>query len=58
MQGAGSPIIAEGVGRITAALTSTTAVNNPDTRAACVRKSFILSVDQAHAIHPNYGMCY
>jgi aspartyl aminopeptidase len=56
-QGAGSPVMASAVERISAALcggTDGTAIN-PDLYNACIRKSFILSIDQAHAIHPNYS---
>jgi aspartyl aminopeptidase len=28
---------------------------SPDLYNASIRKSFILSIDQAHAIHPNYA---
>ncbi len=62
-QGAGSPIIEEAIKRVSVALNSQTqqqpsssvAEVNHDTYAASIRKSFILSVDQAHAIHPNYA---
>jgi len=52
-QGAGSPVMASAVERIAAALNGGTM--NPDLYNACIRKSFILSIDQAHAIHPNYA---
>jgi aspartyl aminopeptidase len=32
-----------------------TTMISPDLYAACIRKSFILSIDQAHAMHPNYA---
>jgi aspartyl aminopeptidase len=51
--GAASPIMGEAVRRISAALHSST--NDPDVYDACIRKSFVLSVDQAHAVHPNYA---
>lgn len=51
--GAGSPIILEAFARITTALCHDT--TNPDIHASTVRKSFIFSVDQAHAVHPNYA---
>ena len=55
--GAGSPIIEEAIERITSALCtqSNSSTLNHDSYAASKRKSFILSVDQAHAIHPNYA---
>ena len=65
--GAGSPVMKEAVQRIAAALMGTNPSNtnadtntntniiSPDAYAACLQKSFILSVDQAHAIHPNYA---
>lgn len=57
-------MIEEAIKRVSAALNSQTqqqpsssssVVVNHDTYAASIRKSFILSVDQAHAIHPNYA---
>jgi len=53
-QGAGSPIICEAIRRISSALSNIPGTVNPDLYAASIRKSFILSVDQAHAIHPNF----
>jgi hypothetical protein len=50
--GAGSPIMDDAVKRITAAFSS--GGNQNDLHASAVRTSFILSVDQAHAVHPNY----
>eukprot|EP00529_Nitzschia_sp_RCC80_P018845 CAMPEP_0113473382 /NCGR_PEP_ID=MMETSP0014_2-20120614/18016_1 /TAXON_ID=2857 /ORGANISM="Nitzschia sp." /LENGTH=500 /DNA_ID=CAMNT_0000366149 /DNA_START=519 /DNA_END=2021 /DNA_ORIENTATION=- /assembly_acc=CAM_ASM_000159 len=52
-QGAGSPVMADAVQRITSALAATT--NDHDFYNSCIRKSFVLSIDQAHAIHPNYS---
>jgi aspartyl aminopeptidase len=52
-QGAGSPVMQDAVQRISAALNGGRIA--PDLYTACIRKSFILSVDQAHAIHPNYA---
>lgn len=51
--GAGSPILGESVRRITEALSggSTTEENFQ----IVLRKSFVFSVDMAHAIHPNYA---
>ena len=53
-QGAGSPVMQNSVERIAAALNGGSV--NPDVYTACIRRSFILSVDQAHAIHPNYAL--
>jgi len=52
-QGAGSPVMKNAVERIAAALNG--GMISPDLYAACVQQSFILSVDQSHAIHPNYA---
>ena len=51
-QGAGSPVMAEAVKRITSAFSD---VVNVEAHSSAVRKSFVLSVDQAHAVHPNYA---
>lgn len=51
--GAGSPIMGEAVQRIASALNGGDA--NSDLHQACLRRSFVLSVDQAHAVHPNYA---
>jgi aspartyl aminopeptidase len=52
-QGAGSPVMQDAVQRISAALNGGN--TSPDLYNASIRKSFILSIDQAHAIHPNYA---
>ena len=49
--GAGSPIIGESVDRIYGAFAEE---ETADLYASSISKSFVLSVDQAHAIHPNY----
>lgn len=49
--GAASPIMGEAVRRISAALDC----DDPDVYDSCIAKSFCLSSDQAHAIHPNYS---
>ena len=49
--GAGSPIIGETVDRIYSAFVER---ESADLYASTISKSFVLSVDQAHAIHPNY----
>lgn len=53
-QGAGSPVMNEAIQRIASALNGGT-ILSPDLYSACIRNSFILSIDQAHAIHPNYA---
>lgn len=50
--GAGSPIIGEAVDRIYGAFVEQ---ETADLYASSISKSFVLSVDQAHAIHPNYS---
>jgi aspartyl aminopeptidase len=51
--GAASPIMSEAVRRIAAALRN--GVETSDWYEACASKSFVLSSDQAHAVHPNYS---
>ncbi|VEU38660.1 unnamed protein product [Pseudo-nitzschia multistriata] len=53
-QGAGSPVMQGAIQRISAALYGG-ASPSPDVHQACINKSFVLSIDQAHAIHPNYS---
>ena len=50
--GAASPIMGDAVRRIAAALHS---ADDPDIYESCISKSFCVSSDQAHAIHPNYA---
>ena len=50
--GAGSPIVGEAVRRISHALG---AGSDPSVYDRATQKSFVLSVDQAHAVHPNYA---
>ena len=52
--GAGSPVMAEAVKRISSAL-SPEEYSDPNVYASCIRNSFVLSCDQAHAVHPNYA---
>jgi aspartyl aminopeptidase len=54
-QGAGSPVMVEAVQRILAALSENSHGRDPDMHASAVRKSFIVSADMAHAVHPNYA---
>jgi aspartyl aminopeptidase len=49
--GAGSPIVGEAVKRISHAL----GAYDPILYDRAIRRSFVLSVDQAHAVHPNYA---
>lgn len=53
--GAGSPIMAEAVRRITTAFCDDSSTRDTELHASAVRKSFVLSVDMAHAVHPNYA---
>lgn len=49
--GAGSPIVGEAVKRISHVLGQ----DSPLLYDNVIQKSFVLSVDQAHAVHPNYA---
>jgi aspartyl aminopeptidase len=51
--GAGSSIMADSVERIANALNHEN--KNPEVYHSTIKKSFCLSVDQAHAVHPNYA---
>jgi aspartyl aminopeptidase len=55
--GAASPILGESVKRISSALTdsATASASAVDMYEATIRRSFVLSSDQAHALHPNYA---
>lgn len=55
LPGAGSPILSEALKRISTALLQGENIEAPDLYGMTVRKSFMLSVDQAHAHHPNYA---
>jgi aspartyl aminopeptidase len=50
--GAGSPIMGEAVQKICSAFEDAETV---DVYAKSIGRSFVLSVDQAHALHPNYA---
>lgn len=57
-QGAGSPIILHALQRISAALClggACDAATSSDLYASTLRKSYMISADQAHALHPNYA---
>ena len=51
--GAGSPIVGEAVKKISHMLGA--GEDSPLMYDAAIQKSFVLSVDQAHAVHPNYS---
>ena len=54
--GAASPILKEAVKRISSVLNSKEQTSAPyDLYETTVRRSFVLSSDQAHALHPNYA---
>ncbi len=48
--GAGSPVLQEAVQSVSASLGNTTPIQH----SSSIQKSFCLSIDQAHAVHPNY----
>ncbi len=52
-QGANSAVMGDAISRVSAALTG--CHSSPDFHGACTKKSFIMSIDMAHAIHPNYA---
>lgn len=56
-QGAASPVLAEAVKRITTSLgiNGESNITIDDLHTKCLSESFFLSVDQAHAVHPNYS---
>ena len=51
--GAAGPIMGDAVRRISSALNDGN--TDPDIYESCIHKSFVLSSDQAHALHPNYA---
>lgn len=53
VQGANSVTMSDAISRVSAALTG--CLSTPDFHGACTKRSFILSIDMAHAIHPNYA---
>ncbi|XP_051119030.1 probable aspartyl aminopeptidase [Andrographis paniculata] len=48
-QGAGSPVMLDALSRITSSFTS-----DPKVLPKTIQKSFLVSADMAHALHPNY----
>eukprot|EP01026_Neomeris_dumetosa_P063463 TRINITY_DN6024_c0_g1_i11.p1 TRINITY_DN6024_c0_g1~~TRINITY_DN6024_c0_g1_i11.p1 ORF type:complete len:523 (-),score=77.43 TRINITY_DN6024_c0_g1_i11:290-1762(-) len=54
MQGAGGPVMRDSMARITKALASNNQ-NNKEIQELMLSRSFLLSADMAHALHPNYA---
>jgi aspartyl aminopeptidase len=52
LNGAGSPVLDQAIRRISAALGAS---QDPEMYAQTIARSFCLSIDQAHAVHPNYA---
>lgn len=52
--GAASPVLSEAVKSISEALCDPN-MDKTEATNACIRRSFVLSSDQAHALHPNYA---
>ena len=52
LNGAGSPVLDSAIRRISSALGAS---QDPEVFAQTIAKSFCLSIDQAHAVHPNYA---
>lgn len=48
--GAGGPLMRDAIVRISRALGG----GEPDATERCLQKSFLVSADMAHALHPNY----
>ena len=55
-EGAGSPIMSQAIQRILSGLVGRSqGASGNDYYSTCIERSFIMSIDQAHAIHPNYS---